>query len=85
MKSIKTTAILALVSLSAVATGIKPASGQTGYDPWNGNTYDTSECAGYNSCYVDNYGTIYGSNNWEDPYHYDYDNQGGEYHQLQQY
>lgn len=84
MKLLQTTAVLTLVSLGAIATNIGSASAQTGVDPWTGNTYDTSECAGYNSCYVDNYGDVYGSNNWEDPYHYGYDANGGEYHQLQQ-
>jgi|GEM_PF-5359757 len=84
MKSIKTTAILTLVSLGTIASAtIKPASAQTGTDPWTGNTYNTSECAGYNSCYSNQYGEVFGSNNWNDPYHYQYDDYGNEYHQLQ--
>ena len=73
MKSIRTTALLTLVSLTAIATGIKPASAQTGYDMWSGNTYDTSNCAGYNSCYVDNYGDVYGSDNYYNPGSYTWD------------
>ncbi len=84
MKSIKTTALLALISLGAIASGIKPALAQTGIDPWTGNTYDTSGCAAYNSCYVDGYGDVYGSDNYADPYSYTYDDNSW-YNQLDQY
>lgn len=83
MKLIKFAALSTLISLSAISTRIESASAQTGIDPWNGNSYDTSECAAYNSCYVDQYGDVFGSNNWEDPYHYQYDSYGNEYRQLQ--
>ena len=74
MKSIKTNALLAaVVSLGAIASTIRPASAQTGYDMWTGNTYDTSNCSGYSSCYVDGYGDVYGSNNPYDPGSYTYD------------
>ena len=84
MKSFKTTALLtALISLSAITTTvIKPASAQTGYDPYSGLNYDTSDCAGYNSCYVDNWGGLHGSDNLQDPYDYTYDD-SSYYIQLQ--
>ena len=74
MKSIKITAVLALISLSAIPMEIEPASAQNGYDLWTDTTYDTSNCSGYSSCYVDNYGTVYGSNDAYDPGSYGYDN-----------
>lgn len=73
MKSLKITATIALVSLGAIATGVKPASAQTGYDMWTDTTYDTSNCSGYSSCYVDGYGDVYGSNDAYDPGSYGYD------------
>ena len=83
MKLIKTTSILAL-SIGAIASAaVKPVSAQTGYNPWTGNTYDTSECYYSNSCYVDQYGDVYGSDNWNDPYDYQYDSSGNTYYQLQ--
>lgn len=71
-KSIKTTTLCALLSLGAIAT-IKPASAQTGYDMWTDTTYDTSNCNGYSSCYVDGYGDVYGSNEAYNPGSYGYD------------
>lgn len=85
MNTFKTTAFLAIVSLGAIATNIKPANAQLGTNPWNGNIHDTSECAGYNSCYANQYGEVFGSNNWNDDYHYGYDQQGNTYYQLQQF
>lgn len=68
MKSITTTALLALISLTTLATGIKPASAQQiGYDMWTDTTYDTLNCVGYSSCYRDGYGDIHGSNNEYNP------------------
>ncbi|MBE9044829.1 hypothetical protein IQ255_10485 [Pleurocapsales cyanobacterium LEGE 10410] len=58
MKSIKTTAILTLVSLGAIASGVKPASAQTGINPHTGEVYDTSHCLLYNNAYVDSYGNV---------------------------
>jgi|GEM_PF-3536667 len=55
----------------------------TGYNPWTGNTHDTSEYPSYNTYYVDQYGEVHGSDNWEDPYHYQYDEAGNTYYQLQ--
>lgn len=68
MKSIKTIAILTLVSLGAIAaTTIKPAAAQTGYDMWTENTHETSNCDGYSSCYVDGWGQVNGSTDAYDP------------------
>ena len=66
MKLIKITATL-ILSASAISAGIKPASAQTGYDMWTDTTYDTSNCSGYTSCYVDGYGDVHGSNSQYDP------------------
>ncbi|MGD1920533.1 MAG: hypothetical protein ACFCAD_17600 [Pleurocapsa sp.] len=75
MKSIKTTAVLALISFGTItAAAIKPAFAQTGYDMWTGNTYDTSNCAGYSNCHVDGYGTVYGTNSTANPGSYTHDN-----------
>ena len=72
MKSIKSTALLTLISLGTL-TAVEPASAQTGYDMWSDTTYDTSNCAGYSSCYVDGYGDVYGSSDAYDPGSYGYD------------
>ncbi len=84
MKSIKITAILALVSLSAIATAVKPASAQTGTDPWNGNVYDISKCGYSNSAFVDRWGTVYCSDELPDDYtYYNGSVYHGEFRQLQ--
>ena len=73
MKSLKTTALFALISLSSITTiGAKSVMAQTGTDPWTGATYDTSNCVGYNSCYVDSTGNVSGSNNIANPYEFHY-------------
>lgn len=73
MKSLTTTALFALISLGSIAAiAAKPAMAQTGTDPWTGATYDTSNCVGYNSCYVDSVGNVSGSNNIANPYEYHY-------------
>ena len=85
MKSIKTTALLALIlSGTTVAATMKSASAQVGVDPWTGAEYDTSNCVGYNSCYVDSWGNVSGSNNLPEAYDYQYDpTYTNEYRQLQ--
>ncbi|MBE9045854.1 hypothetical protein IQ255_15815 [Pleurocapsales cyanobacterium LEGE 10410] len=68
MKSFKTATILCLSCLGAIAiTSTKPATAQTGYDMWTENNYDTSNCTGYSSCYVDSWGQVTGSNDAYDP------------------
>ena len=81
----KTTVLFALISLSTItAATVKPASAQTGVDPWTGAEYDTSNCVGYNSCYVDSWGNVSGSNNLPEAYDYQYDpSYSNEYRQLQ--
>lgn len=55
--------LLGLAAFSALTGMAQPASAQTIYDPWSNMSYDATDCysAGYNSCYVDNYGDVYGS------------------------
>lgn len=67
MKSIKTTVIFTLISLSTIASGVKSASAQSGYDMWTDSNHDTSNCYGYTSCYVDNWGQVRGSNDAYNP------------------
>ena len=69
MKSIKTNTLLAaLVSLSAIATAVKPVSAQNVYDPWTGQTYDTTQCYNtYDNCWVNHYGEVFGSYNGSEP------------------
>ncbi len=82
MKSMTKIALLSLISLAALTTGVRSASAQqTGYDMWSGNTYDTSNCVGYSSCYVDGYGDVYGGNTEYNPGSYTYDDSTW-YHQL---
>lgn len=81
MKSIKI-ALLTVVSLTAMATAKSAsAQAQTGYDMWSDTTYDTSNCNGYKSCYVDGYGDVHGSNDDYQPGSFGWDNSTW-YHQL---
>ena len=74
MKSLKTTTLFALISLGSISTiTAKPVMAQYGTDPWTGAQYDTSNCVGYNSCYVDSTGNVSGSDNIANPYEFHYD------------
>ncbi|MEM9154621.1 MAG: hypothetical protein AAGB13_06215 [Cyanobacteria bacterium P01_F01_bin.33] len=62
MKSIRL--VSAALSLAAFCGMAEIASAQV-YDPWSNMMYDTSGCEYYNSCWVDQYGDVYGSNSYE--------------------
>lgn len=66
MKSIKTTALLAVLSLGTL-TAIEPASAQPGYDMWTDTTVDTTNCQGHTSCWVNGWGEVTGTNDPYDP------------------
>lgn len=68
MKLIPTTALLTVLSLGTLtATTTRPASALPGYDMWTDTTVDTTNCQGYNSCWVNGWGEVTGTNDPYDP------------------